>query len=184
MAISRCDNGHFYDDTKFEECPHCKNPPTQKRFISNDLTQYMPRESTGTPGNIVINMGSDLGDEKTVGIFRDKLGIEPVVGWLVCVKGREKGRSYNLHVGRNFIGRSLKSDIAIPDDETVSAEDHCSIVFEPNKQNFLLARGVGETVIINGETLQNSTMLQGDDSIEIGFSEFIFVPFCKEGRSW
>ena len=23
MAIIRCDNGHYYDNTKFSQCPHC-----------------------------------------------------------------------------------------------------------------------------------------------------------------
>ena len=25
MGVVRCVKGHYYDDVKFSECPHCKN---------------------------------------------------------------------------------------------------------------------------------------------------------------
>ena len=25
MAVVKCSQGHYYDDSKFDECPHCKN---------------------------------------------------------------------------------------------------------------------------------------------------------------
>ncbi len=189
MAVQKCDNGHFYDDEKFEKCPHCEAPLPKKRAMNDELTQYgIPSsfmQSSNQSGSYKIDLGGfSSNDERTVGIYKEKMGVEPVVGWLVCTKGKEKGRAYNLHVGRNFIGRSVKSDIAIPDDESVSGEDHCSLVFEPNKIIFLLARGRGEIVVVNGEVLENSIVLKGDEIIEIGTSNFTFVPYCKEGRLW
>ncbi len=190
MAVLKCENGHFYDGAKFSECPHCKEPLPMSRTLNSELTQFGFVETAFSTSNVKkeavrVNLGAPQGnDEKTVGIFREKLGIEPVVGWLVCTQGREKGRAYVLHSGRNFVGRNLKSDIAIPDDASVSGEDHCSIVFEPNKIIYMLARGKGETVLINQQPLDNTYILTGDESIEIGTSRFVFVPYCKEGRTW
>ncbi len=189
MAVVRCEKGHFFDNEKFDTCPHCAVPLPKKRMISNEMTQYgasesfMQSSSSGTGFRIDLGM-PQANDERTVGIYKEKMGIEPVVGWFVCIKGKEKGRAYNLHVGRNFIGRNVKSDIAIPDDENVSGEDHCSVVFEPNKIIFLLARGKGEVVLVNNSPLENSCVLKGDEVIEIGSSMFTFVPYCKEGRVW
>ncbi len=189
MAVIKCEKGHFYDNEKFEECPHCKAPLPKKRALNNELTQYGVSQdfmqNSSSQGSFKIDLGiMDNNSEKTVGIYKNKMGIEPVVGWFVCINGNEKGRAYNLHVGRNFIGRSVKSDIAIPDDENVSGEDHCSLVFEPNKIVFLLARGKGEVVLVNGKPLENSVILTGDEIIEIGLSQFVFVPYCREGRIW
>ena len=33
---------------------------------------------------------------KTVAVFRQQHGIDPVVGWLVCINGPEKGNDYRL----------------------------------------------------------------------------------------
>jgi hypothetical protein len=132
---------------------------------------------------IDIGGSSEVKDEKTVGIFRTQKGCDPVVGWLVCINGDERGRDYRLHAGRNFIGRSLKSDISLPDDMQISREDHCSIVFEPNKCVFTLIRGGGE-VQADDQPIDGSLTLTGDEEITLGASRFILIPFCKEGRTW
>ena len=187
MAVLRCAQGHFYDGEKFPECPHCKNPPPKRRGLGEAMTEYRPSSGSSAPagGKAVIPLGPARGaDEKTVGIYKATLGRDPVVGWLVCVKGKEAGRDYRLHAGRNFIGRALSMDVCLADDESVSREDHCSLVFEPNQGVFLLARGRGDGVMVEGERLAESRILEGDETIEIGGSAFVFVPFCRKGRLW
>lgn len=192
MAVVRCEAGHFYDDSKFDTCPHCKSPlpKNPQRGIGDQKTVFGPSDPSIAQRAMRQQVQVDLAaprpgvDAKTVGIFRTEKGYDPVVGWLVCVEGREKGRDYRLHAGRNFIGRAIKSDIALVDDERISREDHCSIVFEPRRAVFLLARGEGDGVIVNGARLEENLELHGDERIEIGASAFVFVPFCGEGRSW
>ncbi len=181
MAVVKCDKGHFYDDSKFDSCPHCESPLEKRRTLSDEFTQYTPKPSSVVAVKLP---GANEGDEKTVGIFRSESGIEPVVAWLVCIEGKERGRSYLLHAGRNFIGRAIKSDICIADDREVSGEDHCSIVFEPRRVVYMLARGNGESVLINGKALESTYILVGDEEIQVGSSKFIFIPYCKEGRTW
>lgn len=167
MGVIQCANGHYYDNSKFEECPHCKDALLPSKPIMN-LEWNTPRHK----------------DDKTVGIFSIGKNQTPVVGWVVCVKGKERGRDYRLHAGRNFVGRSLQMDIALVDDERVSRENHCSIIFEPKKRQFLLMNGRGDGVLVNHKKVLDSVELIGEDLIEIGSSQFVFVPFCKEGREW
>ena len=192
MAVERCVNGHFFDSDKFPECPHCKNdlPQNTRQGLNEGKTMFGPSNpdiaAAAMRQQVRIDMGGPVTgpkDEKTVGIFRTQKGYDPVVGWLVCTEGKEKGRDHRLHAGRNFIGRSLKSDIALTDDEQISRDDHCSIVFEPKKCVFAIVRGAGE-VMVGGESLSGSKTLTGDEVIEIGASRFMFIPFCKEGRLW
>lgn len=53
-----------------------------------------------------------------------------VVGWLVCVSGPARGRSYELHTGRNFIGRAAIMDVALPEDTAVARERQASVIFD------------------------------------------------------
>ena len=46
----------------------------------------------------------EIDNDKTVAVHVFENGIEPVVGWLVCVNGEEKGSNYRLIRGRNRIG--------------------------------------------------------------------------------
>jgi len=192
MAVERCVNGHFYDNAKFSECPHCKNelPVNTRMGLNEGKTMFGPSipdvAAAAMRPQVRIDMGgAPVGpkDEKTVGVFRTQKGYDPVVGWLVCIDGGDKGRDYRLHVGRNFIGRSMKSDIALIDDERISRDDHCSIIFEPKKCVYAIVRGEGE-VLVGGLPLGGSQTLTGDEVIEIGASSFVFIPFCKEGRLW
>ena len=41
-----------------------------------------------------------------MGIIKKKIGIDPAVGFLVCVSGPHRGADYKLVAGRNFIGRA------------------------------------------------------------------------------
>ena len=180
MAIVRCDMGHFYDESKYTSCPHCEGGMEDDKTVSGVIAQLTNRSE------IVQNL-VDFGpaipaDEKTVGIYK-KRGWDPVAGWLVCVAGPEKGRDYRLHSGRNFLGRALQMDISVADDKEISRENHCSVVYEPKRRNFFLVPG-SANVYLNGQTVNESATLATGDTIGAGGSEFVFIPFCKEGREW
>lgn len=191
MAVICCAKGHYYDNEKFSECPHCKQQAAspQKRILNDELTVLglsgsSPEGEVNQKIQVNLGVSSFIEDEKTIGIFRREHGYEPVVGWLVCTEGKEKGRDFRLHAGRNFIGRSLKSDIALVDDERISKEDHCSVVYEPKQSIFMLMRGIGDGVSVEGQRLEESIPLQGREIIEMGSGTFVFVPFCGEERKW
>lgn len=191
MPVTQCANGHFYDDAKYTVCPHCEQAlPGQGP--GDGTREPSTRLHGGEQGAIakkrlmefVQSTVPETRDEKTIGIYAVQNNLNPVVGWLVCVEGSEKGRDYRLHAGRNFAGRSLKMDISLPDDPSVHRDHHCSIIYEPTKQQFLLAAGDGQPPFHNGEMVSGVAALHAGDRIEIGGSMFSFVPFCGEDFKW
>lgn len=176
MAIIKCGQGHFYDSSKHSSCPHCRDGSAVSVQAPGIAVEAL---SGGTA------VGSAFGgDEKTVSLYRKTRGVDPVTGWLVCVSGKERGRDYRLHTGRNFVGRSYAMQISIPDDDEISRENHCSVVYEPNKGVFLLVAGLGTNTYHNGIRLDSSAELRGGDNITIGSTDLEFVPYCGEGRRW
>lgn len=194
MAVVRCGQGHYYDDEKFSRCPHCgifKNlklddgPETEndgktvaypsQPLSSGPLCQTVDLES-------VNNLPAD--DQKTVGYYSAQRGNEYVTGWLVCVKGAEKGRDYRLHHGFNRIGRSYGMSVCIVDDIHISRETHCAIVYDDRSNSFSLVPSGGNLVYMGGNTITSPVGLSTGDVIGIGDSEFEFIAFCREGRAW
>ena len=46
----------------------------------------------------------------------------PVVGWLVCIEGNDRGRDFRLHSGYNSIGKNAENDVSIPSDGTIDGK--------------------------------------------------------------
>ena len=42
MAIIRCDKGHYYDNTKFSQCPHCGVLPVMEKEKENGRNNHQP----------------------------------------------------------------------------------------------------------------------------------------------
>jgi hypothetical protein len=192
MAITRCPNGHFYDPETSPSCPWCAVPARDLDGTRRDFqetiavpdrgaTVKVPRQGAGRdfprPGSV------DEGH--TVAVFKKKLGVDPVVGWLVCVSGPDRGRDYRIRSEKNSVGRSDSMDICVRGDETISREDHAYVVYEPKKNIFRIQTGLSRGLIyLNGEEVTSSENLAAYDRIEMGESAFLFVPFCGEGFQW
>ncbi len=183
MQLTRCDNGHYYDASKHSSCPHCG---VQNLDIDFQKTVARRPESAGiAPTQAKSGEGTSDGEAKTVGVFRKKMGIDPVVGWLVCIEGPDKGRDYRLHSEKNFIGRSEKMDIAIAGDESVSRENHATVSFNPKKSLFRILPGDSRGLVyLNEEEVITPIELKGFDIIELGQTKLLFVPFCGENFTW
>jgi hypothetical protein len=195
MAIARCPNGHYYDDAKFSSCPHCSvfgaNPrPDATQSAAFRVPSFGDEEKTVSKERpFVLDdekterfAGGD--EEKTIGFMRSALRADPVVGWLVCVEGAEKGRDYRLHAGRNFIGRTWKMDVNIVDDRSISRENHASIVFEPNEAVFMIVNGESVKTYLNGVPVTSPMPLAAGDKVGLGDSLYDFVPYCGRDRRW
>ena len=114
----------------------------------------------------------------TVGIFQKHTGIDPVVGWLVCVRGTNKGRDYRLHSDLNKLGRAPNMDVCIEGDEAISRENHCQIAFSPRSKTFSVVPGDGRNIsYLNNEDVLSAMRLKAYDRLDLGDSSFIFIPF-------
>lgn len=108
-----------------------------------------------------------------------------VVGWLVCVSGPARGRSYELHAGRNFIGRAAISDVALPEDATVARERQASVIFDPRTARFsVTANETRELTYVNGELVYDHCDLTANDVLLVGSTHLMLVPLCGTGFAW
>ena len=145
--MRQCDNGHFYDESRFDSCPYCQEGAGVGKTVA-----------AGTVGKTVAAVPGGAAPEadrgKTVGIIKKKIGIDPAVGFLVCVSGPHRGADYKLVAGRNFIGFSLSP-----------------------------GQGRGITYC-NDEQVEMVRPLKAYDVIEVGKSQLLFLPLCGEQFQW
>jgi hypothetical protein len=199
MAMVQCENRHFYDNRKHTYCPHCPVPGLKPPGVGKTQAAS-PSQVSGSGGTTepAFPLGASDSARRgstpnrggsapvTVGIFQRKAeGVNPVTGWIVCVKGVNEGRDYRLHSDRNMIGRSPNMDVCIEGDETISREEHCQIAFSPRSLTFTLIPGTGRNLIyLNGEDVFEAKPLKAYDQIDLGESSFRFIPFCGDQFMW
>lgn len=207
MALIRCQQGHFYDPSRHGACPYCGSMPAAGGAGATEAQPPMggptppplgaTRPMKETPPPVVGPTvplrqagGSAAGAKKaeegrTVAVDMKKVGIDPVVGWLVCIKGPSRGRDYRIRSGRNSIGRSEAMDVQIQGDDTVSRENHAFMVFEPRKRTFSIRPGDGRGLVyLNGEEVIQASEIKGYDLVELGETQLLFMPLCGEKFHW
>lgn len=201
--MKRCTNGHYYDETKHSLCPHCgvnidlnlgvtmpKRPTpseelgkTQAKFP--DANPELGKTVAKIQENMKNNSVHRQNDSKTVAVVRKKIGIDPVVGWLVCIDGPDKGKDFRIRSERNFIGRSEKMDICIASDDAISRDNHAIVSYSPKKRLFRIYPGDSRGLVyLNDEEVIMADELKRYDVIELGKTKLMFIPFCSDNFEW
>ena len=122
---------------------------------------------------------------KTVAMMQETMGFDPVVGWLACVEGPSRGKSYTIRGGINAIGRSERMDITITGDRTISAENHAKLSYSDRNNRFNLLPGDGRNIVyLNGEEVFGPMPLKAYDLIDFGETKLLFIPLCSERFTW
>ena len=112
-------------------------------------------------------------------------GFAPVVGWLVCVDGPERGKDYRIKPGYNYIGREERMDICLRGDSKVSGNRDSLILYDDDTKIFYFGHQNGmNPVRVNGKPVINPIELSAFDMILIGSTKLIFVPLCGEKFDW
>lgn len=200
--IKRCNNGHWYDTSVHNACPHCKRESEKLGIRSQDIEEDDRTVSVAGAG---ISLGDELdaiigkkagggmkgredrsteGDKTISYGYFGMAAIQPVTGWLVCVTGSERGKDYRLHMGKNFVGRSPSMDVTVVDDKKISRDKHCSVIYDPKGESFYVCAEGGNLVYLNDKLLASIEKLEEDDKITIGETSFLFIPFCRGKRKW
>lgn len=199
MALKRCENGHYFDPAKHTSCPSCgvqniNFEPTRQKAPAPDTgvaagagggaAATAPRYPVdATPARSAPAAAAD--DGKTVSLIRKKAGIDPVVGWLVCVAGTDRGRDFRIRSEKNFIGRAETMDVCIPGDDTISRENHAILSFNPKSRQFKLHPGESRGLVyLNGEEVDQPSAIAAGDHIELGQTKLMFVPLCSDSFTW
>jgi hypothetical protein len=129
--------------------------------------------------------GSNEDEGVTIGVAGQSRGFDPVVGWLVCVDGPDRGRDFRIRAERNFIGRSRDMDVALTEDRSVSRDRHAILSFDPRTNVFVLTPGEGRGLVYhNGTSVLTPVELKAHDTIELGESTLRFVPLCGDDFLW
>ena len=103
----------------------------------------------------------------------------------MCIEGARQGKDYKVRDGKNFIGRADDMHIQILGDNQIARRNHAIIVFDKKKKETVLLPGDSSGLTyLNNEAVYVPTPLNPYDVIEIGESQFLFVPFCGEHFMW
>ncbi|HEX3093620.1 MAG TPA: EsaB/YukD family protein [Candidatus Angelobacter sp.] len=190
-GLKRCENGHYYDPVKFPKgCPYDGVASIElggdKRSIKIGAAQ--PGDRT-MPANARGKTAQTDPDTDPITKYYSPGGvsqrIDPVVGWLVCIHGPDKGRDYRIRSQNNTVGRSQDMHICISGDEQISRERHTIITFEPQRNTFHLSPGEGRSLVyLNGEALLTHKELKPYDEILLGATKLLFIPFCGDRFKW
>ena len=189
MAIIECPQGHLYDPGIYPSCPYCGGNSTVIDFSR-------PSNRTAAPTGYGSGVNKTVAPEsyrkkqeqenKTVGVFRRSFNdIEPVVGWLACASGPEKGKSYELYAKINTIGRSSENDVCIKGDATISRKSHARLAYDPRHNDFrLIPDESTNNIYLHDEPVYAPARLAAYDMVEVGECRLVFVPLCCDRFQW
>ena len=197
MKLVRCPKGHFYDEESYSVCPYCNGadsvaPVTQPIRTGDDIPtskkESMPSHDAGKAGEAKLSdvkESSALDDQRTVAKYKKDLGADPVVGWLVCIRGKHFGEDFKLKGGKNFVGRDATMDVCLSKDSSVSRRRHVVILYDPKSNEFLVLPGESrELAYLNDSVIIETKLLHSGDIITVGSTDLMFIPFCSEKFRW
>jgi hypothetical protein len=158
----RCRNGHVFPKRQGRTCPFCG---------------LLVERDEGIP-----EIPRSAGEVESSLLFEK---VTPVCGWLACIDGPRQGLSFNLHAGKNFIGRADDMDVRLPGDDSVARRNHAVIAYDPKNRKFMILPGESEGLVyLNNEALYEAKPLVDMDLIRLGRTALLFRPLCGDNFSW
>ncbi len=205
MSIKVCPNGHHYNTDDNSECPICAQSKSKSSF---DWTAADLSDDTSAMGGWNRKTENDEGfwhsyysfiPDTDLGAndadpgpateeYRNEYQQQPVVGWLVCIDGPDKGKDFCLHGAKSAIGRRMESAVRLTDLK-ISREGYPAlIVYDDRKTHrFYLASGDASShnnVELDGNMLLGQILLNPYAEIRIEDTVLVFIPFCGEDFHW
>jgi hypothetical protein len=112
--------------------------------------------------------------------------VEPVVGWLVVVKGPGRGAARGLVTGRNAIGSAATEAIPINfGDPAIVPHGHAYIVYDDEAREFVVEDGKQKIIVrLNGRLLTETMPIAHGDHLRIGATTLRFVALCGADFDW
>lgn len=111
---------------------------------------------------------------------------DPIVGWLVIVKGPGWGNAARLGYQWNSIGRDPDQRVCLNyGDSTISRKNHARLSYDPRSRKFMITAGDAINLIyVRGENLLAPTEIKTGDRIQIGETELMLISLCGENFDW
>ena len=196
FCSGQAQNGDF-STINFPTGDDVKETVTRKDMGTSDTpTLKKPPKADPTPlplqdvFDLVTEDASGPDDDmRTRSYYEDKIQApvfgEPVVGWLVCTKGKHFGQSFTLKSGRNYIGRDGSMDVSLPGESSVSRTRHAAVVYEPKERMFIAQPGDShELSYVNGKVVLDNVVLKARDEISLGKVNLMLIPCCTKEFAW
>lgn len=202
MRMKPCNNGHYFDQDKHNNCPYCTDSNSGLSDIedSSGTEHILNTEVKDGKTEIFNNRGrANNGDDgATQMIFNTPPSVkngetpsnntEPIqiAGWIVITSDKGKGTSFMIAYGMNTIGRGHENHIHIENgDGSISRVKHTSIIYDFENNQFFIQHHDGKYLTyLNKKLVGGLTELNAYDKIKIGKTEFVFVPLCGDYFQW
>ena len=205
MKLIRCENGHLYDGSIYPVCPHCNDNEKLESYRGRADAQLSDkiREKAETAVTMPLRQpGADaatipleqaktdavtipLEQAKTDAVTMPLIQPEPVTGWLVCVKGKDFGRSFSLKNGSNFIGSSWEMDVVLESGDGIANERHAEVFYDAQRRRFTLkVWAYAEATYLNDAIVRDSKRLRPYDILSVGNVNLMFIPCCGKKFGW
>lgn len=111
---------------------------------------------------------------------------ELTVGWLVVIDGPGRGCSVDIYSGMNSIGRNGAERIPLDfGDESISREAHAYVIYDEKQNSFFIQHGGKSNLVrLNDDPVLAPLSIKRGDTLEIGKTKLVFVPFCDDNFVW
>ncbi len=112
--------------------------------------------------------------------------IDPVVGWLIIIKGPGRGKAVQLGYGWNTIGRDASQRARLDfGDPQISRVNHARLLYDPKSRKFTLTLGESPNpTYVRDEVVLGPTKLENGDKIQFGDTIILFHGLCGETFDW
>jgi len=127
------------------------------------------------------------GAKPTQAASTPNVDVQPVVGWLVILRGPGQGSHRAIFNGNNSVGRDVTQRIPINfGDSAISAEEQAYIQYDFESREFYLVPNMAKSniVSVNSTKLVSPVQLSYADTIEMGQTVMRFVPLCGPDFDW
>ncbi len=123
---------------------------------------------------------------------QDEASKDPVVGWLVIVRGNGRGNAVRLGYGMNTIGRDSSQRVCLNfGDEGISRLNHARLIYDPRARKYSITPGDGVNLTYlslkpgaEPEALLAPTELVAGCILQMGDTELRFIPLCGPEFDW
>jgi hypothetical protein len=148
-----------------------------------DASAPMPAPAVSQRAAAPTVAGSIAGKTEFVRIETTQL--DPVVGWVVVVKGPGRGGFKPVFVGMNSVGRAPSQRICLDfGDETISREEHAFITYDDELHRYWVQSGASNVVKVGTHALDAPHELKVNDTLSLGKTVLRFYPVCGPEFSW
>lgn len=111
---------------------------------------------------------------------------DPVVGWIVVIKGPGQGNFLKLGYGRNSIGRSNSNRVSLDfGDTSIAHSRHAVLTYDTRQREFFIQQGYDKRMmLVNKTPLLQPTQIESGARIDLGETRLMFVALCSKQFDW